>query len=169
MDSLEREYRDLRFESHRYQDAQAEELLGHDPELLKLYYLRGQHYEMLQKLQHRLMCLTGGNNPLFGLALQVDRDQELAERARKFNDLDDVAEDVAALYEQIIEYLQSVVSALRQQVAELPAPNSDEVEQRLRAASSMASRLKDERYESRLSELQRKLLDRAKNTDASSQ
>ncbi|MEP0914162.1 hypothetical protein NDI45_24965 [Leptolyngbya sp. GB1-A1] len=169
MDNLEREYQDLVFERDRYRDAKAEELLGDEPELLKLYYLQRQHYQMAQKLQERLMLLTGTDNPLFRLAIQVSSNQDLADRAGRIDDLADVATDVVDLYDQVIVHLQSLVAKVRQQVTELPPPASEEMGKRLEEASSIAFQAANQRYGSQLSELQRQLVSRSKNTDADSE
>lgn len=169
MDSLEREYRDLAFERDRYRDAKAEELLGDDPELLRLYHFQRQHYEMAQRLQGRLMLMTGTDNPLFRLAMQVSSYQDLADRATKMDDLASVANDVLDLYDQVIEHLQSLVAEVRQQAEDLPPPASDEVQQRLREASSMAFRAADQQYRERLDELQRRIISQSKNLDTDSE
>lgn len=164
MNSLEQEYQDLIFERNRYEEAQAEELLGHEPELLKLYYLRREHYEMLQKLQYRLMFMTGVDNPISRLAMQVSNYQELADRARDIDDLENVANDVTALYDQVIDHLRDLVAEVRQQAAELPPPQSDEVERRLREASSRAFRVASQQYGERLDELRRRILSQSKSS-----
>jgi GTP1/Obg family GTP-binding protein len=165
MDSFKKEYWDLIFERDRYKDAKAEELLGRDPALLKLYYLQINRYQVMQKLQERLMALTGINNPLFNLAIQVSNDQDLADRAGKLDDLESVANDVADVYDQLIEHLQSLVTEVRQQAAEL-LPISDETQRRLREASSMAFQAAEQQYGGRIDELRRRILAQSKNPDA---
>jgi hypothetical protein len=170
MNNLMKAYRDLVFEREQFQDARAEELLEHDPELLRLYYAQRERYQPMRELQRRLMVLTDGSNPLFELAMWMSQYKGIGDRVKEeWDELENVANDVVDAYGLVIQYLQTLVAEVRQQVAELPPLGSDEMMQRVSTAQSKAAEEAEQRYGGRYSELQRLFAAQSKNADVDSE